>query len=227
MLWCAGCATQPLLARAIAARGGPLHGVALNAAARLYTGAPGRWRYTRTYLAPGLYAWRIETSGEPDTYIFDGGAVRSYVGNAETSVDTSAAAPLRSHARWTGLALLDGLDAPGVSVRELAAAQVPQGAREGLEVRFPDGATYRLGFDTDTLLCSIEGQLDLAPLASGLARARYADQRPVGGLMLPFRATYFAGSQRIADEAIQAACVNPPSLTPAAFIAPEHLPPCP
>ncbi|MBX3023539.1 hypothetical protein KF840_01375 [bacterium] len=221
-----GCATRPLLERALAARGGPLHGVVLDAAARVYSGAPGRWRYARVYLSPGLYAWRIETAGEPDTYIFDGGAVRAYIGAAATSVDASPTAPLRSHARWTAVSLLDGLTAPDVSVAELPADEVPAGAREGLRVTFADGGTYRLGFDRRALLTSIDGPLDLSPLASGPASARYDDPRRVGGVTLPFRATYFAGGQRVAEEAIQAACVNPPALTPAAFTAPERLPTC-
>lgn len=221
-----GCATRPLLERALSARGGPLDGVVLAAAARLYTGAPGRWRYTRVYLSPGLYAWRIETAGEPDTYIFDGSAVHSYIGTAATSLDASPAAPLRSHARWTAVSLLDGLTAPDVTLAELPADELPSGASEGLRVAFPDGATYRLGFDHRALLTSIEGPLDLSPLASGPASARYDDPRRVGGVTLAFRATYFAAGQRIAEEAIEAACVNPPALTSAAFSAPERLPTC-
>lgn len=223
----AGCATQPLLTRARAARGGPVDGIVLNAAARVYTGVPGRWRYTRTYLSPDRYAWRIETAGDPDTYIFDGTVVRSFVGDGETSVDASTGAPLRGHARWTGLSLLDGLDAPGVTVAELATAEVPDDAREGLQVRFADGATYRLGFDAAARLTSIEGPLDLSPLASGIASARYGDHRSIAGVVLPFRVSYYAGTQRVADEVIQAACVNPPLLTPASFQNPEQLPTCP
>jgi hypothetical protein len=55
----AGCTTRPLLERAIAARGGALQGVVLNAEAQVYAGVPGRWHYRRTYLAPDRYAWRI------------------------------------------------------------------------------------------------------------------------------------------------------------------------
>ncbi len=222
----AGCTTRPLLERAIAARGGPVHGIVLDAEARVYAGVPGRWRFRRTYLAPDRYAWRIETAGEADTYVFDGSVVRSFVGDAEVAVDASPAAPLRSHARWTGVMLLDGLDAPGVAVAELAPADLPAGAREGLRIRFADGATYRLGFGDQTLLMWIDGPLDLSPLAHGPASARYDDQRPAGPLLLPYRATYFAGDQRLAEESIVGACVDPPSLTPDAFSDPASLPVC-
>ena len=47
----AGCTARPLLERAIAARGGALQGVVLNAEAQVYAGVPGRWHYRRTYLA--------------------------------------------------------------------------------------------------------------------------------------------------------------------------------
>jgi hypothetical protein len=223
----AGCTTRPLLERAIAARGGALQGVVLNAEAQVYAGVPGRWLYRRTYLAPDRYAWRIETTGEADTYVFDGSVVRSFVGDAEVAVDASPTAALRSHARWTGVVLLEGLDTPGVSVAELPPADLPAGAREGLRVRFADGATYRLGFDDHTLLMWADGPLDLSPLINGPTSARYDDPRPAGGILLPRRTTYFAGDQRLAVESIDAACVDPPALTPAAFADPASLPDCP
>jgi hypothetical protein len=223
----AGCAPRPLLERAIAARGGPLHGVVLCAEARVFAGVPGRWRFTRAYLAPGRYAWRIETAGEPDSYLFDGSLVRSFIGDAEVARDASPGAALRSHARWTGVMLLDGLDAPGVAVEELPAAELPPGAEQGLRVRFADGATYRLGFDAAALLVSIDGPLDLWPLGRGPATVRYADPRPAGALRLPARATYLSGDHRLADESILAAIVDPPDLTPESFVEPGRLPPCP
>lgn len=223
----AGCTSQPLLARALAARGGDVHGVVLDAEARVYFGAPGRWQYRRVYLAPDRYAWRIETAAEPDTYIFDGTVVRSFVGDGETASDAGPDAPLRSHARWTAVSLLDGLDAPGVTVVELAAAEVPAQASEGLLVRFPDGITYRLGFDRHALLVTLEGPLDLSPLSNRTnATARYADQRSTDGVMLPYRTTYFAGADRLAEESLRAACVNPPALTQASFTDPATLPAC-
>ena len=223
----AGCTPRPLLERALIARGGAVRSVLLCAEARVYAGVPGRWRFARAYLAPGRYAWRIDTAGEPDSYLFDGQVVRSFVGAAEVASDAAPTAPLRSHARWTGVMLLDGLDAPGVAVAELPAAALPAGAREGLQVRFTDGATYRLGFDDDAQLVVIEGPLDLWPLGSGPATVRYADPRPAGSVRLPSRATYFAGDRRLADETIRSATIAPPGLTPASFVDPAHLPPCP
>ncbi|MFN8641478.1 MAG: hypothetical protein U0802_07410 [Candidatus Binatia bacterium] len=222
-----GCAPRPLLARALAARGGPFRGVLLCAEGRVYAGVPGRWRFARAYLTPDHYAWRVETAGEPDSYLFDGTVVRSFIGNAEVARDASPAAPLRSHARWTGVMLLDGLDAPGVTVEELPVSDVPPGAREGLRVRFADGATYRLGFDAAATLVSIDGPLDLWPLGSGPATVRYADPRTTAGVTLPTRASYFGGDRRLADESIDAVGVDPPGLTPASFVDPASLPSCP
>jgi hypothetical protein len=91
---------------------------------------------SRTYLAPDRYAWRIETTGDADTYVFDGSVVRSFVGDAEVAVDASPTAALRSHARWTGVVLLEGLDTAGVSVAELPPADLPAGREEA---RRPDG----------------------------------------------------------------------------------------
>ena len=223
----AGCTPRPLLERAIAARGGPLQGVVLQAEARVYAGLPGRWRWSRVYLSDGRYAWQIETSGEPDTYVFDGQVVRSFVGEREVASDASPTAPLRSHARWTGVVLLSDLDQPGIVIAELTPAELPAGVREGLSVRFADGATYRLGFDDHTLLMWADGPLDLSPLTSGITSADYADQRTSDGITLPARATYFAGDRRLAEETIEAACVNPPTLTPASFAGPSGLPACP
>lgn len=226
-LLAAACTPRPLLERAIAARGGPVRGVILEAQARVYAGAPGRWHYRRTFLAPDLYAWRIETADEPDTYAFDGRVVRAFVGDAEVSSDASPGAPLRSHARWTGVTLLAGLDAPGVAVTELLPGELPAGAREGLRIRFADGTTYRLGFDDHALLVWADGPLDLSPLVSGPTSARYADQRRADGILLPHRTRYYAGERLLAEEAIEAACVNPAALTAAAFATPLELPACP
>lgn len=199
----------------------------LCAEARVYAGVPGRWRFARAYLPPDRYAWRVETTGEPDSYLFDGAVVRSFVGAGEVARDASPAAPLRSHARWTGVMLLDGLEAPGVAVEELPASDLPPGAREGLRVRFADGATYRLGFDDGAALVSIQGPLDLWPLGSGPATVRYAEPRTTGPLTLPARATYFAGDRRLADETIDAVLVDPPGLTAESFADPQRLPACP
>ena len=204
-----------------------MRGVVLDAEARVYLGTPGRWQYRRTYLAPDLYAWRIETAAQPDTYVFDGRVVRSFIGDSEAASDASPTAPLRSHARWTAVSLLDGLDAPDVTVAELAPAEVPAGAREALQVRFADGGSYRLGFDDRALLVTLEGPLDLSPLVkASTATAHYADQRVTGGVMLPYRTTYVAGTERLAEESLVAACVNPPALTPASFSGPDALPTC-
>jgi hypothetical protein len=220
----AAAGAQPLLERAVATRGRAPHAVILHAEARVYAGVPGRWRFTRAWLAPDRYAWRIETAGEPDSYLFDGRVVRAFIGSDEVASDAGPDAPLRSHARWTALTLLIGLDTAGTMVTELPASELPADVAAGLRLRFADGATYRLGFDRQARLLWAAGPLDLWPIASGPASVRYADHRRVNGVLLPFTATYFAGDKRLAVESITAACIDPPDLTKAAFTAPGSLP---
>lgn len=220
----AAAGAQPLLERALAVRGRAPHAVILHAQARVYAGVPGRWQFTRAWLAPDRYAWRIETAGEPDSYLFDGRVVRAFIGSDEVASDASPDAPLRSHARWTALTLLLGLDAAWTAVSELPASDLPADVAAGLLVRFADGATYRLGFDRQARLVWAAGPLDLWPIGNGPASVRYADHRRVNGVLLPFAATYFAGDKRLAVESIAAACVDPPDLIPAAFVDPGALP---
>ena len=86
-----------MLDRAIHARGGQLHGIVIRAEAQVHTGAPGRWQWTRAFLTPDRYAWKIVTAAEPHYHLYDGTAARSFIGSAEVSSDASPNAPLRSH----------------------------------------------------------------------------------------------------------------------------------
>jgi len=223
----AGCAHEPLLARAIRARGGPLHGLVLRCEADVRVTLPGTWQFSRAFLSPDRYAWVIETTGEPDTELYDGRAVHSFIGVREMATDTSADAPLRSHARWTAVVLLDALQSPGVTLSALPDAERPPEVHEGLRAVLPDGSTYRLGFDQRRLLVWAAGPLDLSPVGAGEATVRFTDHRRVGGLLLPFAASYALDGVAIADERILAACVDPPALTAAAFTDPRLLPSCP
>jgi hypothetical protein len=217
-----------LLARAIHARGGPLYGLVEEIEARVHVGAPGAWQWQRAFLLPDRYAWVITTATEPDAYLFDGSAVRAYIGTRAVSVDRSPGAPLRSHARWTAVVNLDALALPGVAVAPLAPSELPAGAREGLAVVWADdGARYRLAFDERTLLIAAAGPLDLSPIASGDVTARFADFRRTGGLLLPFETTYARADMPLADERVRAACPNPPGLGSDVFVAPGRLPRCP
>lgn len=199
----------------------------MEAEAEVYVGAPGTWRYTRAFLSPGLYGWRIVTADEPISHLFDGTAVHCFIGETLVSCDPSPHAPLRTHARWTAVVNLDALRAPGVAVTPLAAGELPDGIREGLAATFPDGARYRLGFDDRTLLVWAEGPLDLSPVVVGAVTARFADHRPAAHLLLPFAASYRFGADTIVDEKVLAACVDPPDLTAASFGDPRKLPGCP
>jgi hypothetical protein len=142
------------------------------------------------------------------------------------SVDASPRAPLRTHARWTAVLTLDALRAPGVAVTPLAAADLPPGVQEGLLVTYPDGASYRLGFDGQTRLVWMQGPLDLSPFAAGDVTARLADHRRTGGVLLPFAVSYALGTTPLADEKVLTACVDPADLSSASFTAPTRLPDC-
>jgi len=217
----------PLLDRALRARGGPLHGLLLRCEADVHRTLPGTWQYSRAFLAPDRYAWVIETSGEPNEALFDGHAVRAFIGVREVGTDTSADAPLRSHARWTAVVSLDVLQSPGVTLSPLPDAERPPEVHEGLRAVLPDGSTYRLGFDRRTLLVWAAGPLDLSPVGGGEVTVRFTDHRRAGGLLLPFAASYAFDGVPIADERVLAACVDPPALTAAAFTDPRRLPACP
>ena len=213
-----------MLERAAQARGGTPRGVVTFSSVRVYAGVPGVWEITRVFLAPEHYAFAITTAGDPIAQIFDGTVVRMFVGSAEVSRDASPQAMLRSHARWTAVVNLSDLEQAVVA--PLAASDLPADVREGLSVRFADGATYRLGFDARTLLVWAQGPIDLAPYGAGVLTAHFSDYRTVAGLRLPFAVSYDLAGMRIADETVQRACVDPPGLIAAAFADPASLPRC-
>ncbi len=218
---------RPLLDRAIHARGGQLHGIVIRAEAQVHTGAPGRWQWTRAFLTPDRYAWKIVTAAEPHYHLYDCTAARSFIGSAEVSSDASPNAPLRSHARWMAVTNLDGLHAHGVALAPLPASELPAGATEGLVATLADGTCYRLAFDARTLLVWAQGPLDFSPVGKGDAVVRFGDHRRTGGLLLPFITSYALGDGPLADERALAICVDPAHLTPESFTDPAQLPDCP
>jgi hypothetical protein len=223
-----GCAPRPLLERAIRARGGPLHGVVRASEAEVHAGFPGTWTFRTAFAPPDRYGWMIDTTGEPDFYLFDGTAVRTFVGGSPVAVDTSPRAALRSHARFTAVANLDALLLPGVRTAPLAAADVPAGATAGVAAVFADdGARFRLGFDAADRLVHVEGPLDLPPLGAGVVQARYADFRRVRRFVLPYRTTYALAGQVFADERALAICPDDARLDEEAFRTANRIPPCP
>ena len=227
VLLAAACAPRPLLDRAIRARGGPLHSVVRQVEARVYTGFPGLWHWRTAFLAPDRYAWTIFTSGEPDHYLFDGVATRAFIGQREAALDPDRGAPLRTHARFTAVANLDVLRAPGVRVASLPAGELPPGTAAGLTVMFiDDGTRYRVAFDDRARLVWMAGPLALPPLGAGEVMARFTDFRSVDGFVLPFRTSYTFATQALADERTLAVCPNDPRLAERAFREPEALPDC-
>jgi hypothetical protein len=221
------CAPRPLVARAIRARGGPLHGLVRWVDAEVYAGFPGTWRWRAAFLVPDHYAWTILTTREPDHNLFDGTVVRAFVGDLEVAADADATAPLRTHARFTAVAALDALLQPGVQVAPAAADRVPPGAVAALDVHFPDdGSRYLLGFDRRDLLVSAEGPLALPPLGRGTVSARFADFRRTGTWLLPWTTDYAFDGAPLATERTVTACPDDPALTPESFRRPAAIPDC-
>lgn len=224
----AGCAQGPLLARAIRARGGPLPALARTVEATVTADYPGTWRARLVFAQPERFAWTIETVAEPDHYLFDGEAVRAFVGSALVSVDTDSAAPLRTYARFTAVMLLDALRRPEAAVQELAPAALPPGADAGLAVTFADTpGRFVLGFDDDARLVSISGPLDLPTVGPATVTAELSDFTRVRGWELPRRIRYLVGDRLLIDERAVALCPDPAGLDAAAFRDPAALPACP
>jgi hypothetical protein len=153
---------------------------------------------------------------------------RAFVGGALTAEDASAAAPLRSQARFMAVMLLDGLDRPEVRVRELPAGERPAGATFALEATYADtGDRYRIGLDARRLVQSVEGPVALPPFGRPVVRVVLGDQRRVGPYRLAYRATWTADGAPLADETTLAACPLARDPSAAAFGAPARLPVCP
>jgi hypothetical protein len=222
-----GCASRPLLERAIRARGGALHSFARQAEADVQTGFPGTWEWRTVFLAPDDYAWSIVTAAGTDHYLFDGRVTRAFIGGREVSVDTGQQTPLRAHARFVSVANLDTVVGNGMPVAPLPVAELPPGVTAGVSVTLPDdGSRYRLGFDERTRLVWATGPVDVPELGRGELSARYDDFRRVGGLWLPFRTTYEINARPLAVERTIRLCPNEPGLEPASFESPDRLPAC-
>jgi hypothetical protein len=110
----------------------PLAGLVLSAESRVYAGVPGTWQYTRAFMLPDRYGWKIVTAADPMCHLFDGEAVRCFIGTDEVSCDPSPQAPLRTHALWTAAVNLDALRGANVAVAPLAASELPRRPRGAL-----------------------------------------------------------------------------------------------
>lgn len=190
-------------------------------------GYPGTWRFRMTLLAPDKYAWTIYTSAQPDHYLFDGDSARTFVNGQEVAAVAASGAPMRSHARFMSLVLLDPQRIPGAEVTPLADADVPAGAARGLEAVFADdGARYRLGLDRSGRVVTATGPLDLTPFVGGEVTARFEDFRPVAGHELPHTVHYELQGAPLADETLLSACVDDPRVIAAVFQRPDLIPEC-
>jgi hypothetical protein len=220
------CRPRALVEQAVRARGGSIRWASMEVEARVHRGFPGTWRSYRTFSSPDRYAWTIVTTGEPLHYLFDGGAVRAFVGDVLTGEDPSADAPLRSQARFVALMLLADVSAAGARVEGVAASALPPGVRAGITVTFPDGDPYVVLFDERLLPVQVEGSVDLAPVGRGRLVARQSDFRPVAGRWLPHHVVYGLDGVLLADERVVAACAGGESLPDETFRRPTSLPAC-
>jgi hypothetical protein len=217
------CAPQSgAVARAIAARGGPLPGLVRESAVQVALGFPGAWEWRTVWAPPERYAWSIVTNDLPHHYLFDGAVVRAFIGGQLVS-EGGAAAGLRTHARFVAVANLDVLRAAGVRVRATAA----EGGGTMLDVAFADrGERYRVTLDGDDLVRRVEGPIDLTPVAQGTLVASYDDLRAVAGRRLPHRIHYELNGQPLADEQVRRSCLLRTSPPTTAFASPTSLPRC-
>ena len=217
----AACTPRAPLERAIAARGGPIPGIVRESNVRVLQAFPGDWEWTTVAAFPDRYAWSIVTNDLPHHYLFDGTRVRAFIGENQVAEATGSAG-LETHARFVAVANLDVLRQPGVTV-----TTTPNGQGTLLDATFADtGARYRIQLDRDDVVRSVEGPIDLSPMAKGTLVATYDDHSDVGGRRLPQHVHYELDGAPLADERIVRTCVLAASPPPAAFASPTALPSC-
>jgi hypothetical protein len=212
----------------VRARGGAITSLVRDAEADVRVEFPGRWRWWTVFLVPDRLAWTIETSGEPDHYLFDGSVVRAFIGANPIGLDVDPRAPLRLHARLVAATMLDALHLPGVRVRELAPSELSAGCAAGLEAAWLDGADpVRLGLDERGLVVRAEGAWRFPPGSDREVVASFADFRRTGRWLLPYRTTYVVGDTEVAVEQARTLCVDHPSVGAETFRVPTAPPECP
>jgi len=224
----ASCGRQPLVARALAARGDRLASLVRRAEVDVEAPGitPGPWQWRTVFLAPDRWAVTIATLRELDHHVFDGHSARTFIGDRVITDDPSPTAPMRTQARFMAVVLLEAFGWPGVRTAPLAPGERPPGTADGLAVTLADGARYRLGLDERGRVVWAAGPIRLPPLVEGDLEVRYDDFRRVDGVELPFVATYSAGGRRLARERTVAACPNDPRVVAATFDTPALLPDC-
>jgi hypothetical protein len=217
LLGAVACAPRPVVERAIAARGGAVAGLVRDSDVQVAMGFPGAWQWRTVTALPDRYAWSITTNDQPHHYLFDGTEVRAFIGTALVSEDSTASA-LKTHARFVAVANLDVLRLPGVQVEQTGAT---------LTAVFPDrGDRYQIHLDANGLVTSVEGPIDLSPIAKGTLHAAYDDIRPVDGRQLPHHIHYDLDGHPLADEQVRRTCILRDGAPASAFSSPTTLPAC-
>lgn len=197
-----GC-TRPLLERAIDARGGPLTSLSRDVEADVKVGFPGTWRWRFDYRVPDRLRWTLETYGEEQSYAFDGATARYFLGSARIGADPRVG-DFRSQVRWMSVTTLDALvGSDAITLRELAADELPAGSAAGLDVTYrDDGSRYALYFDPGDRLIAAAGPIVIPTIAAGRMHAAFADFRDTSGFSLPYRGTYTLNDQPLFEERV-------------------------
>lgn len=228
VLGAVGCAPRTLFERALAAHGGPCAALTRVSTVQMLAGYPGTWSSRMTFAPPDRYAWSYDTTGDPYHYLFDGQVVRAFVGTSLVSEDTEATAPLRSHARFTAVMLLDALRAPGVTIGPTPDGEALAGGERALTIAFPgDVERYRLIVGAGDRATEVEGPLEFPGLGRGRVTANLSDYGAVGGCLLPRHIRYAMDGKVFAEEQVTAYCPAPNGLPDESFRSPASLPRCP
>jgi hypothetical protein len=214
-----GCLTpEPadLVRAAIRARGGALPSWSRRSALDAHAVVPGHWQWILAFRLPDRLGLSLLVDGDEDQhFLFDGSAVRGFLGSAPLTVDRRQAATLRTFARFTAVASLDRLtDATHLSWSEIPREDLPPGVRRGLRARFHDDgeARYEVYFDGALRPIEARGPVVLPGAGEVSLSARFDDFRRVDGYRIAFGVHYALGAQALADEQVLRFVPNDPEL---------------
>lgn len=203
LLLLAGCATQPLAARAIAAQGGRLDAFTREVEADVHYGFPGLWRWDLAWRAPHRFRLGVHTAAATQHYVFDGSALLSHVGGVRVARDTGDAASYRSIGRWLSVISLHALEPGRATWEEAPPRDLGRDAVRGLSLRLREsGERYRLGFDRADRLVVAIGPVEIPGVGAGTLRAHFSDFRSVEGRAVPFHGEYRLNGDRFFEERV-------------------------
>lgn len=222
LLVLSGCATiqpdharetcPPVVARAIAVRGGPITSLRRTTNMRVYFGFPGLWHLEYTFVAPRLYRWTVFTTGEPNHYTWDGSTMRAWIGPMAVGSDTSGNAPLRSHARWHAVTYLDTLCSGNLDVHFRSLPPEPGGGQTVVARLLDDDSEYTLVFDRHARPLRVSGPIDIPPFGKARLTQSFFDFRRSGRFFIPHTTRYEIDGTTLSDEVTTSFFANDPAI---------------